>query len=228
MNYIAFDIETVPLSQLSEQQVMRLGKDLERHIVTKRIDVDDEVAVADAKRLLMSTNWLLGRICCISVRRIEWIDREWIVRNPHSFIAEKESEEELMIAEFWKAIGKFGKSEPVGWISFNGKRFDVPFLLNRTLKNGIKVPKNRAFANLKQTKPWQKEHIDLMDLDGNRFFSLADLCDFLGVESPKSGCDGSQVAKLVADGRIKDVAKYCEADVTATLECFLKAREVLV
>lgn len=225
MNYIAFDIETVPLSQLSEQQVMRLGKDLERHIVTKRIDVDDEVAVADAKRLLMSTNWLLGRICCISVQRLRLIEDQWIVQKPHSFVAEKESEEEWMLSEFWTAVEKLNR--PTGWVSFNGKRFDVPFLLNRTLANGLRIPQNNATTNLRQTKPWQKEHIDLIDLDVNRWFSLADLCDFLGVESPKQGCDGSQVAEFVDSGRIAEVARYCEGDVVATMACFVKAKEAL-
>ena len=40
--------------------------------------------------------------------------------------------------------------------------------------------------------------------------------------SSKDGFDGSMVANAVASGRIEDVARYCEADVVATWDCYLQ------
>lgn len=56
---------------------------------------------------------------------------------------------------------------------------------------------------------------------------LEDVCELLGVESPKQGMDGSRVGHAVADGRVDDVRRYCEADVMATLNCFERLRPVV-
>ncbi|MEL7171062.1 MAG: exonuclease, partial [Bacteroidota bacterium] len=56
---------------------------------------------------------------------------------------------------------------------------------------------------------------------------LADLCDLLGVESPKSHLDGGGVATALATGKIADVVRYCEADVIATMRCYLRLKDVL-
>jgi len=50
-------------------------------------------------------------------------------------------------------------------------------------------------------------------------YGLEELCEHLGVDVSKSGMDGSQVAGAVAEGRIRDVRRYCEADALATLQC---------
>lgn len=228
MNYIAFDIETVPIeiTSLTNQQRTRLDKDLSAHITRKQISKEDDAALIGARDLVMATNWLLGRICCISVQRIKYAGDGFVWGKAKSFVAEYENEEADMLAEFWEDVARF--SGRTAWVSFNGKRFDVPFLFNRTIHHHIEIPATDAIKLLRETKPWQKGHLDLMELDGNKWFSLADLCDFLHVESPKESCDGSQVAQFILDGRIKDVAKYCEADVNATLQCFIKTQNVLM
>ena len=54
---------------------------------------------------------------------------------------------------------------------------------------------------------------------GNRI-KLAELCEILGIPSPKDGIDGSQVWDYVQSGRIEEVAEYCKKDVIATREAY--------
>ena len=58
-------------------------------------------------------------------------------------------------------------------------------------------------------------------------YGLEDLCDLLSVPTPKSDMDGSQVAGAVEDGRIDEVAAYCERDAVATFRCLQKVSHVL-
>ena len=94
--------------------------------------------------------------------------------------------------------------------------WDLGFLFKRCVINGIKPPVNL------QPKRYSDSVIDTMQLwcghEGR--ISLGELCDVLGVPTPKDGIDGSQVWQNVQDGNIERVLEYCKADVIATRECY--------
>lgn len=94
--------------------------------------------------------------------------------------------------------------------------WDLGFLFKRCVINGVKPPVNL------QPKRYSDSVIDTMQLwcghDGR--ISLGELCDVLGVPTPKDGIDGSQVWQNVQDGNIERVLEYCKADVIATRECY--------
>jgi predicted PolB exonuclease-like 3'-5' exonuclease len=52
--------------------------------------------------------------------------------------------------------------------------------------------------------------------------SLDGLSRFLGLAGKPEGVDGSQVAALVKEGRIQEVAAYCESDVVNTYRIWLR------
>jgi predicted PolB exonuclease-like 3'-5' exonuclease len=52
--------------------------------------------------------------------------------------------------------------------------------------------------------------------------SLDGLCRVLGIAGKPVGIDGSKVAEYVAQGRIQEVADYCETDVANTYLLFLR------
>lgn len=101
-------------------------------------------------------------------------------------------------------------------IGHNVSAFDLRFLTQRFIVNGIKPP--LVIQRAAQAKPWEAEKVfDTMVQwagVGNRI-SLDKLCLALGIPSPKGEMDGSMVAEYVADGRIGDVAAYCIRDVEA-------------
>jgi predicted PolB exonuclease-like 3'-5' exonuclease len=50
---------------------------------------------------------------------------------------------------------------------------------------------------------------------------LNDLCRALNLPGKPDGIDGSQVEQLFAEGRITEVADYCECDVVSTYRLWL-------
>lgn len=101
-------------------------------------------------------------------------------------------------------------------IGHNVSSFDLRFLVQRFIVNGIRPP--MVIQRAAQAKPWESDKVfDTMvqwSGVGNRI-SLDKLCLALGIPSPKGEMDGSMVAEYVAAGRIADVAAYCERDVEA-------------
>lgn len=101
----------------------------------------------------------------------------------------------------------------------NIKEFDVPFVLRRALVHRITPP---DFLVMHGKKPWELKHFyDTMEHWGQGVWkyrvSLALLCEIFNVPSPKSDIDGSQVGAAFYRGEIDRIARYCEADVTATI-----------
>jgi predicted PolB exonuclease-like 3'-5' exonuclease len=198
---IGFDIETVPLDNLSQAQLDFLDKRLE---FSK--DNDSEK--------IKGTNPYLGKIVCIGLGEI--VDKKIATR---SLIGE----EKEILEKFWEIMGRVG---PATFVSFNGLNFDIQFILIRTIFHGIR-PTNQQFLDKKKFQ--LHPHFDIMQLMANwsnPFPSLDLVCDFLGVKTPKDGAIAAKdVAKAYKDGRIKEIAEYCEKDVKATLEVYLKIKD---
>lgn len=102
-------------------------------------------------------------------------------------------------------------------IGQNVSAFDLRFLVQRFIVNGIRAPK--VIARAAQAKPWETEKVfDTMVQwagVGGRV-SLDKLCLALSIPSPKTDdLDGSKVAEYVAAGRIQEVSEYCARDVEA-------------
>ena len=93
--------------------------------------------------------------------------------------------------------------------------WDLTFILKRAIVLGITPP--ASIVTAARSKPWAPQKIDTMRLwDEEKFVGLGELCDILGIESPKGEFDGSMVAAAYAAGRIGEIADYCLKDVRAT------------
>ena len=100
----------------------------------------------------------------------------------------------------------------------------MPFLQMRFLARGVEPVE----SGLNGTYPYSYEaHSDLIKLWMSQHYMLDQLCSHLGVESPKNIVNGSDVARLVKEGSIEQVADYCERDAPATLKCWGAARPIL-
>jgi hypothetical protein len=113
--------------------------------------------------------------------------------------------------------------DPIGTsvVGHNVAGFDLRFLLQRYIVNGIRPP--LVITRAAEAKPWESEKVfDTMVQwagVGNRI-SLDKLCLALSIPSPKGDMDGSMVGQYVKDGRIEEVAAYCKKDVEATKAVF--------
>ena len=131
-------------------------------------------------------------------------------RAPKSWTAAALDEEADLVRAFSKAVNGF--SGEVRWITFNGKRFDVPFLEARASAHGLSSNDGLSptRADTRNTYSYSHApHADLMDL-WPFHYGLAGLCELLGVESAKGEMDGSSVAGAVAAGEVECVARHCE------------------
>lgn len=108
----------------------------------------------------------------------------------------------------------------------NAKEFDIPFIARRMIIHQIPLPDK---LNLFGKKPWEVPHLDTLELwkfgDYKHFTSLKLLTKVLGIPSSKDDIDGSQVGHVYwVEKDIDRIVTYCEKDVIATAQVFLRLR----
>jgi 3'-5' exonuclease len=217
---LVFDIETVgcEFESLSESQQEFLLRFAETETnLEKR-----EHLVEDAKRYL-SLYPFTSKIISLGMMNTEnekiivlyegEENEEWIAEG--SDIKYKGMNQLQMLKYFWKYVDK---SEKI--ISFNGRAFDIPFIMIRSAFNKIKPSKN-----LMKNRYDSNQHIDLLEqftfYGITKKFNLDFYCHSFGIESPKEkGISGIDVKELYKAGKIKDIAVYCGKDVKATHDLF--------
>jgi len=122
--------------------------------------------------------------------------------------------EKEMLESFWRIAHTADQV-----ITFNGRNFDVPFLMMRSAMLKVKVTKN--FMSYR----YSNEHIDLLEqftfYGITRKFNLDFYCNAFGIESPKTAeVSGMEVKNLYEAGRIRDIAVYCSKDIYATYQLY--------
>lgn len=217
---LVFDIETVgyefeSLSESQQEYLLRYAE--QEKDITKR-----EEKIEDAKRYLslypftakivaigmLNTETENVMVLYESNEKDEWISEEKSTRY-------KPLSENEMLEYFWTCIEKVEKV-----ITFNGRNFDIPFIMLRSAMLKIKPSKNLLKSRFDSTN-----HIDLLEqftfYGITRKFNLDFYCHAFGIESPKSkGITGMEVKELYKAGRVKDIAIYCGDDVKATYKLY--------
>ena len=130
------------------------------------------------------------------------------------------SEADLLRA-FWALASR---AETV--VSFNGRGFDIPFLVTRSLIHGIP-----ARVDLMSQRFALRPHLDLFELVSQRGRGPSKLdvvCWALGIESPKEVMDGSMVAPAYERGEIVKIAEYNAHDVRATSAVYRRCRDLIL
>ncbi|RZJ68433.1 MAG: 3'-5' exonuclease [Flavobacterium sp.] len=135
-------------------------------------------------------------------------------------------EEKQLLQEFANLLNDhFGRAQHI-LCGHNAKEFDIPFIARRMIILGIQLPEK---LNLFGKKPWEVPHLDTLELwkfgDYKHFTSLKLLTKILGIPSSKGDIDGSQVAHVFyVEKDIDRIITYCEKDVIATAQVFLRMR----
>lgn len=129
--------------------------------------------------------------------------------------------EKDMLIKFWDVVEKYET-----FVTFNGRQFDVPFLMVRSALHGIRPSKNLLANRYLNYQPGHARHVDL--LDQLSFYgalrkkgSLHLWCRAFGIESPKAqGVDGDDVKALYDNNKSADIARYNARDLRATAELY--------
>lgn len=139
----------------------------------------------------------------------------------------KARSEEAMLKSFWQGVMSYKEV-----VTFNGRAFDIPFIMMRSAIKGIK-PSVNLMANRYLNNQFGIKHIDLLDQLSfygamRRKGNLHLYCQAFGIKSPKAeGITGDDVASLFKDKAYQEIAEYNSWDLVATWELYEKWREYL-
>jgi predicted PolB exonuclease-like 3'-5' exonuclease len=140
-----------------------------------------------------------------------------------SFVSQGEA---ALLRTFWSQLARSDR-RGARLVTFNGRTFDGPFLMQRSAVLGVAPSRNLV--------PYRfsfNEHCDLLEV--LTFFgavpkvSLDYLCRAFGIETPKKDLDGSKVDAYFKEGRAREIAAYCAADVDATAALYRRLLETLL
>ena len=202
---IVLDIETIgqPVEEIPERALEYLFRGLER-------DAPDPEELERRREDLVSRLGLdptTGRVVCIGV-----VDSETGFERTFAQADEKE-----LLESFWRWLEG---GRPSLFVSFNGRRFDVPYLNIRSAIHGLEPAYPIPLG-------WSS-HFDVREAlegdDKRRRGSLDYFCAVFGVPSPKMEMDGTLVGRVYAEGRIEDIERYCLADCRATLDLYRRLK----
>jgi DNA polymerase elongation subunit (family B) len=137
----------------------------------------------------------------------------------------KERTEKELLEDFWEGARSYDI-----FVTFNGRTFDIPFLLHRSVVHGVQptvdVLSSRYLS--RQVLPYQVDLLDELTFYGAmRRQPLHMYCRAYGIESPKGEEGGEAVAELVRQKKFRDLATYSAGDVTATVELYEKWKHYL-
>lgn len=164
-----------------------------------------------------------GKIVCISVGFVHYADGMKNFRLRSFF----NHDEAILLGEFSEMLnGKYFNHKEQVLCGHNAKEFDFPYICRRMIIQGIPLP---SILQIAGKKPWEVQHLDTMELwkfgDYKHYTSIKLLCAILNIPTPKDDIDGSQVSSVYwVKNDLKRIAKYCEKDVLATAQIFMKFR----
>lgn len=211
-DYLFMDTETVRASEIidTDSTEFDLFQYKNRDRVTSALLPDEEVVDLYGKTAALSP--VYGKVVCISVG---------FIKGTTLYVKAIVGEENYVISEFYKILSKFK-----GTISFNGLRFDLPYLRIRSYVTGVHSLLANEYSD-SDAKPWHvsETHIDVMDVIKGASYqtlSLEEACYLFGIPSSKDDISGSEVSKVFYSEGIDRIAKYCNKDVVATAKLFCK------
>jgi len=191
-----FDIETIPSADEHKETHLEILR-------KKNKGRDDE----DLHRST-SFEGTFGRICCIAV--IKELDGKETKREIFS------GDEKKILTDFWKISSDVNR-----FIGHNIWEFDLPFIYQRSIINGVKPRMDISFARYRNTPIYDTmKEWSLWSFEKNQ--KLDTLAKVLDLPTSKDEMDGSMVWDYFQDGRIEEICKYCMKDVELTRKVYKK------
>ncbi|MEM9885284.1 MAG: 3'-5' exonuclease [Bacteroidota bacterium] len=168
-----------------------------------------------------------GKIVCISVGIIHRDADGKLGLRLKSFASK---DEKALLKDFSQLLNQYYNNPSIHFMcGHNIREFDVPYICRRMVVNTL------PFSNLLQLsgrKPWETKYLlDTLELwkfgDYKHYTSLNLLAAVLDFPTPKDDIDGSQVGRVFwEEGDVDRIATYCEKDVLATVQLFLRYRRI--
>lgn len=108
-------------------------------------------------------------------------------------------------------------------VTLNGSSFDLPVLRYRAMVHKLSAV---GLAARMYFHRYTDDAVDLCDVlssftHGGKA-TLHELCRVIGLPGKPNDIDGSEVDKYFREGRIREIADYCESDVVNTYRVWLR------
>ena len=134
----------------------------------------------------------------------------------------KQRTETAILQEFWEGAQDYDL-----FVTFNGRRFDVPFLLHRSIARNVR-PTRELMTHRYLAHQSALYHIDLLDQltfygAMSRRPNLHLFCQAYGIPSPKTTeIRGELIQELFRNKQFRHIAQYNVDDVVAITELYKK------
>ena len=200
---IVWDVETVP--------------DLRGFARANKLDgkTDEEIREAIGDKF---PKHVYHSIICISALIASDRGTHWEIDALGAPHVGDRTEKELITA----FVNKIDELKPQ-LITFNGSGFDLPVLRYRAMVNEIFAPGLSARPYFHR---YTEDAIDLCDVlasfNSQCRASLDEICRLMGMPGKPEELNGSDVESYFRDGRIREIAAYCENDVVNTYRLWLR------
>lgn len=159
-------------------------------------------------------------------RMISWVGL-WISNTgePRQKAAWTGENEEEGLRELFKTLGAY---KDFGLIHHNGKGFDLPLLMYRSLKHKIQMPNRLNDHEIRYR--FSKHNIDLVDEFSNYGASswpkLKHLGLLIGIPFKQTG-EGNEVLEMYRKSELSKIEHYCYEDVMATYVVWLHLKHTI-
>ena len=221
-NILIFDIETVgdSISDFDEDTQNYLTKYADTE--EKRLEVIEQFVFNPLTSKIAAIGMMDHKTekGCVLVNS----EGQFEFKNTHEGFTYLTGSEKDIISKFWEIISAKNYNLIV---TFNGRDFDCPFMMLRSLyykiKPGLNLMKGSDYT-------FRDMHIDLLKeltfysntmRGARRKFTLDFYCRRFGIHSPKQdGVTGDIVGQLFAEKKLQEIADYCIGDVKAENELF--------
>jgi predicted PolB exonuclease-like 3'-5' exonuclease len=203
-NYvIVWDIETVP--------------DLKAFAAANGLDGknDDEIRATMGDKF---PKHIYHSIVCIGVLIAHRDNDCWKVNALGAPHVGERTEKEL-ISAFLEKVGELNPQ----LVTFNGNSFDLPVLRYRAMINMVSAVGLSARPYFNR---YTDDAIDLCDVlasfNSQGKATLHELSRAMGLPGKPDGIHGGEVEAYFREGRIREIAEYCESDVVNTFRIWLR------
>lgn len=130
-----------------------------------------------------------------------------------------ERTEKQLIASFCNKIAELKPQ----LVTFNGNSFDLPVLRYRAMINEVSAP---GLATRPYFNRYTEDALDLCDVLSSfaphTKASLNELSKIMGLPGKPDGIDGTEVERYFLEGKINEIAEYCETDIVNTYRVWLR------
>jgi len=206
--YFVFDIETIPDYEFIERSVSRPTE-----------NKADLLELA-SEELARNKSGFLPPMYHQMVSWVGiWIDDMGSPKSEHKWSGGNEKEGLIQLIDCLSAYKDFRL------IHHNGKGFDIPLMLYRSMKHGLQLPARLNNQDIRYR--YSKDNVDLVDEFSNygasSYPKLKHLGLLIGVPFKQTG-EGNQVSEMYENGQLKEIEHYCLEDVIATYLIWLHYR----